>query len=49
MTPEEVAAALSVPCEMCGADCGEECRSIIDGKPLRDSGNRQVHYYRRAC
>jgi hypothetical protein len=47
MTPEEVQEALSVPCEMCGAPAGCECTSIIDGKPLRDSGDREVHFYRR--
>jgi hypothetical protein len=48
MTPEEVTEALSVRCEMCGADCGQECLSIIDGRPLRETGQRPCHYYRKA-
>lgn len=50
MTPEEVKEALRVPCEMCGADCGQECLSIIDGRPLRDTdAARPCHYYRRSA
>jgi hypothetical protein len=49
MTPEEVTEALSVRCEMCGADCNQECLSIIDGRPLRETGNRTTHYYRRTA
>lgn len=49
MTPEEVSEALKVKCEMCAADVGCECTSIIDGKPLRETGDRAVHFYRRSA
>lgn len=49
MTPEEVSEALKVKCEMCAADVGCECTSIIDGRPLRDTdAARPCHFYRKA-
>ena len=42
MTPEIIAAALEVKCDMCGAAPGVACHSIITGQPLE----RPVHYYR---
>jgi hypothetical protein len=36
-------------CEMCGAEPDCECLSIINGRPLRETGNRTTHYYRRTA
>jgi hypothetical protein len=57
MTPENrqraveglIVGCTDFKCEMCGADCGQECLSIINGHPLRETGNRTTHYYRRTA
>lgn len=44
MTPEQVATALAVRCELCRAPAGEPCRNTIrPGQPLP---GRRIHYYR---
>jgi hypothetical protein len=51
VSPEQVAEALTHKCAFCGALPGNECTSTTYkfGHPLRETGDRPVHHYRKDC
>ena len=46
MDDEQIRAALSQPCGVCGAAKGLECINLVNGKPLLEDFGRPVHIYR---